>query len=133
MQLRNYATGIMLFVFAGCASHQGEYAPDCMAFAGDTVSLAGDEFVWQRFTDQVKVDANGDVIDPYPDYPKRGRYSLEGDIVRLRTESGEDMDNLYLRRIDGSYRLLTAEQNGDWERTGRYDQCVLTLGSGDNS
>ena len=127
------ATATLLFLLAGCASHHGNYAPGCTAFAGDTVSLAGDEFVWQRFTDQVKVDANGNVIDANPDYPKRGSYTLDGEMLRLRSESGENMENLYLRRIDGNYRLMTAEQNGTWERTGSYDQCVLTLGSGDNS
>lgn len=133
MNHRIHVTGILCFMLAGCASHQGQYAPDCVAFAGDTVSLEGDNFVWQRFTDQVKVDANGDVIDPFPEYPKRGSYTLDGATVRLTAESGETMENLYLRRIDGSYRLMTAEQNGSWRETGRYDQCVLTRGSGDKS
>lgn len=126
-----FATTVLLL--AGCASHHGTYAPDCVAFAGNSVRLDGAGFVWDRFTDQVKVDDSGEVIDPYPDYPLRGSYSLDGQTVNMRADSGQSMDSLFLHKIDGTYRLLTAKQAQDWQRSGEYDNCVLTLGAGDSN
>ena len=117
------------FIVAGCASHEGEYSPGCIAYAGSTITLDGGRFVWERFTDQVKVDEEGRVVDPFPGYPKRGTYTIDGQTVYLASNNGTTLDTFYLHERDGAHLLLTAEENASWQQTGRYSDCVLTLNS----
>ena len=119
-------TGLLI---AGCASHEGEYSPGCIAYAGSTISLDGGRFVWERFTDQVKLDDDGRVVDQFPGYPKRGTYTIDGQTVYLTSNNGTTLDTFYLHESDGAHLLLTAEENASWQRTGRYSDCVLTLSS----
>ena len=58
---------VCLFAAAvtGCASIDGVYQPDCVAFEGDVVTLKSGGFVWERFTDAVEIDADGKRIDPF--------------------------------------------------------------------
>lgn len=119
---------LTLVLLTGCASHHGTYEPACIAFAGDSVTLDGESFVWDRSTDAIRVDASGKAVDPYPDYPMRGSYSVAGSVVRMQADNGKDMDAHYLQKIAGTYRLLTEEQIENWRERGQYDDCVLTLG-----
>lgn len=123
------ATVLTVLFLAGCASHEGEYSPACVAYAGSIVSLDGSQFVWERFTDQVRVDDDGKVIDPFPGYPRRGSYTLDGRAVYMTSESGESLETMYLHKRDDAYLLLTAEENTSWQQTGSFDECVLTLDS----
>lgn len=127
----NVAATLGLGLLTGCASHHGVYEPACIVFAGDRVTLADESFVWDRSTDAIKVDDEGNVVDSNPGYPVHGSYSVDGEVVRMRADSGRVMDPHYLRKIDGTYRLLTADQNENWELRGQYDNCVLTLGGED--
>lgn len=126
MNARITAT-VAAMLLAGCASYEGRYAPGCLAHAGSYVTLDSGTYVWERFTDQVNVDSDGNVIEPFPDYPKRGNYRLDGQILVMESDSGQPMENMYLHR-DGDRRLLlTAEQYSAWRKTGSYADCVLTL------
>lgn len=129
MQHRKLLTLLPVFALAGCPAHEGEYSPGCIAYAGSTISLDGRQFVWERFTDQVRIGADGAVIDPFPDYPKRGTYRLDGQAVHMEQENGESLDTMYLHKHGESYLLLTARENASWRQTGSYDACVLTLNS----
>ena len=55
-----------VFVIAGflaaCVSHEGVYAPACSAFAGDRIKLHQGQFSWEKFTDSVVVDGDGEDI-----------------------------------------------------------------------
>ncbi len=113
-------------LLSACAPHAGRYVPDCTAFAGSVVSLDGSSFVWERFTDEVRVDESGNKIDPYPDYPKHGTYRKEGSALYLETNIGDPVATLYLHKDAESYRLLTVEEHNAWERSGEYARCVLT-------
>ena len=113
-------------VVTGCANHDGLYRPGCIAYAGNTVELQGDRFVLDRFTDAVRVDDSGNVIDPYPEYPKRGRYSLNGKTLSMTTESGERLDNMHLLQNDGVFVLLTDSEHDAWKNAGSLPDCVLT-------
>lgn len=132
MKVRNTSAVLTILLLAGCASHEGKYSPNCVAYAGSTVSLDGETFVWDRFTDQVRVDDNGNIIDGFPDYPKRGSYRIDGQTVYMESDSGQSMDNMYLHQSDATYLLLTAEENMSWQQTGEYGDCVLTLGYANN-
>ena len=113
-------------LLSACAPHAGRYAPDCTAFAGSVVSLDGSSFVWERFTDEVRIDDSGNKIEPYPDYPKRGTYRKEGSALYLEADNGDPVATFYLHKDAESYRLLTVEEHNAWEQSGEYARCVLT-------
>ena len=115
-------------LLSACAPHAGRYAPDCMAMAGSVVNLDGSSFVWERFTDEVRIDEGGNKIEPYPDYPKRGTYRKEGSALYLETDNGDPVATFYLHKDAESYRLLTVEEHNAWEQSGEYARCVLTRG-----
>ena len=128
MNVRHAVVLLTAALLGGCASHHGTYEPACIAFAGDSVTLDGESFTWDRSTDAVRVDADGRVIDRFPDYPHGGSYAMRGKLLRMQAEDGRPMSDYYLQKIAGRYRLLTADQNENWQERGQYDDCVLTLG-----
>ncbi len=129
MKLPNVTILAAATVAAGCAvSHEGEYGPGCSAYAGSTITLSEETFVWDRFTDQIEISDDGKAIDPYPDYPKRGTYRIDGNRVDLTSESGTD--TFYLHQQNGVWLLLTADENAIHESSGRYPDCPLTRDSG---
>ncbi len=118
-------------MLAGCAPHEGRYAPDCVAFAGSIVTLEGGGFVWEKFTDEVRVDEQGNTIDPFPGYPLRGTYTLDDTAVLFESASGEQIDRLHLHRRGADHLLLTAAQQQAFERSGSLPDCPLRLGAGE--
>lgn len=112
---------------AGCAPYEGRYVPDCTAYAGSIISLHDAQFVWERFTDQVRIGDDGQPIEPFPGYPKRGSYRKEGDALYLETAGGESVETLHLHEDGETFRILTVQEQQTWERTGEYPRCVLTL------
>jgi hypothetical protein len=123
------ALGTLLLIgaLAGCASLEGTWSPDCVAHSGNRITLDGGRFVWDKFTDQVLVNDAGDVVDMYPEYPLRGRYSMEGDTIRFESYTGEPLPVMHLQREAGKTYLLTDKQRDAWH-TAR-PRCPLTLDS----
>jgi hypothetical protein len=123
------------FAFAaGCAADvniTGSYTPSCAAFEGNTIELAEDRFTWDKFTDEVTVDADGNKIDPFPGFPVRGTYVVEDDVVRLTTDVGELAGEMHLVRRPDQVYLLTGEEFDSWQRDGTVPTCALLLGSGE--
>ena len=116
-----------------CAPYEGKYEPGCTAYAGSVVSLEGSDFVWEKFTDQVRIDEEGKVIDAYPDYPKQGSYRKSGSTLYLETTDGEAVATMYLHKYGESYLLLTVEEHEAWERSGEYGACALKRGGAESS
>ena len=112
-------------ILAGCKSVEGVYLPGCAAYAGDRVELHDGEFEWDKFTDQVEIDEHGKRIDPFPGFPQRGRYEIDGSAVRM-TMNNNASETLYLHVHDGRALLLTEAQHRAVESGGRYDDCALT-------
>ena len=115
-------------LLSGCVSHEGNYSPDCIAYAGSNISLSDGQFFWEKFTDQVVVDDNGEIVNQFPGYPMRGAYRIDEQMLYMDSAAGESMENMYLHRHDDHYYLLNAEQFEAWEKTGEYAECALTLG-----
>jgi hypothetical protein len=111
---------------AGCASYDGTYSPDCLAHAGNRITLDNGRFVWDKFTDQVLVNDAGEVVDQYPEYPLRGRYSLHGETVHFESYTGEPLPPMHLKREDNKTYLLTPKQLESWETPGTRPRCPLT-------
>lgn len=121
------ATALIAALLFGCVSYEGTYSPDCIAYAGSNVELSGGQFVWEKFTDQVIVDHDGNVVNQFPGYPMRGTYRIDGQAVYMESATGESMENMYLHRRDDRYYLLTAGQFEALEKTGEHADCALML------
>ena len=125
MTIRLLATLLLFGALAGCKSVDGVYLPACMAYAGDRFELKDGAVVWDKFTDQIRVDDSGEPIDPFPDYPQTGSYGLDGDVLTIVIEGAGTAERFHLHRDNGRLLLLTAAQQRAWESGGRYDDCVL--------
>ena len=117
---------LVLCILAGCRAIDGAYSPGCMVHAGNRIHLDGSQFVWEKFTDQAMADANGNRIDPFPGYPRRGSYRVDGRSVTLDFAGDDPVEVLHVHEHQGRYVLLTTPQAEAWDATGRFDPCVLT-------
>ena len=125
MVIRLTITLLIGCLLSGCKSVEGVYSPGCAAYSGDQIELSGGEFTWDKFTDQVGIDENGNPIDPFPGFPQRGSYEVDGNAVRM-TMNNNASETLYLHVHDGRALLLTETQHRAVESGGRHDDCALT-------
>ena len=125
---RRSAAASLLFValLAGCATIDGTYTPGCLSHAGNSITLDHGRFVWDKFTDQVLVNDQGEVVDQFPDYPVRGRYSIEGDTLYFDSYTGKPLPTMHLRRDGENLLLLTDEQLKGWPHDPKLTRCALT-------
>jgi hypothetical protein len=119
---------LFLLLLAGCASIDGTYTPGCLSHAGNSITLNGGRFVWDKFTDQVLVNDRGEVVDQFPAYPVRGRYSMEGDTLYFDSYTGETLPKMHLRRDGKKPLLLTDEQLKGWPHDKKLTRCALVPG-----
>ena len=88
MNAKETALLCSLAIAAGCAADTniaGTYTPSCIAFEGNTIKLSDSRFTWDKFTDEVSIDEDGNEIDPFPGFPVRGSYVVEDDVVQRST------------------------------------------------
>ena len=101
---------------AGCASGpEGVFEPACIAYSGERIELGQQHgkgrFEWDRFTDAVSVDAEGNRVDPFPGYPKTGSFVADGEKLTWTSDDGAALDERYLLDYRGRTWLLSYEQN----------------------
>jgi len=113
-------------LLTGCLAIEGTYYPGCVAYAGDKVQLSDGDFVWDKYTDQVIVDADGNVVDQFPDYPKRGTYTIKGREIRMEFAGGQAVETMHVQQHEGNLLLMTDAEVGGWQKSGRFGDCVLT-------
>jgi len=111
----------------GCSSHEGRYSPACIAYAGSIITLSNGKFVWEKFTDALAMDDDGNVVNPFPGYPMHGTYRIEGQTVFMEAVPGEKLANMYLEQHDDRQYLLTAKEAQEWRKTGKLTECALVL------
>jgi hypothetical protein len=133
MITRQFVTIAAALLFAACASHDGLYSPSCAAYAGNNIELSGGHFTWEKFTDSVVIDDNGEVVNQFPGYPLVGNYRIDGESVFLESSSGEPVATMHLYQHEDRSYLLTTEQRQDWESTGKLAECALALGGNRNN
>jgi len=121
-----FALGIAALLSA-CVSHEGTYLPGCAAYVGSKITLSDGQFVWEKFTDEVVVNDDGEKVNQFPGYPLRGSYRIDGQMVRMKSAAGAAMPTLYLGRHDEQRYLMTADEFSAWEKTGSFDDCTLQL------
>lgn len=122
------AASTSIALLTACASHEGTYAPACTAYAGDTIELENDRFVWDKFTDQVLINDAGEKLDPFPDYPIRGRYRIEGQTLFFAPDLADPLPEMYLHRQGDKHYIMTAEELAAWKESGKVRDCALVLG-----
>ena len=110
---------------------EGMFEPACIAYEGDRVSLSDGRFEWQRFTDAVAVDDDGNRIDPFPGYPKTGRFEQDGERLSWDTDDGSTLDERYLLEHRGRTYLLTWDQNEAVLDGEEMPACALVLVNAD--
>lgn len=125
---RHWVTGLVAVLLASCASHEGTYSPSCVAYAGSNIELDSGQFVWEKFTDSVVVNDDGEVVNQFPGYPMQGSYRIDGESMFLELASSEAVATMYLLQHDGRSYLLTAEQKEVWQSKGEVADCALVLG-----
>ena len=118
--------GLALFLF-GCATHEGLYAPSCLAYSGSEIRLSDGRYVWKKFTDQVVVDENGDKVDPFPGFPREGAYAKQGNRITLSASASRPPDTMYLIEHNDEVFLYTATEAEAFEATGERPGCPLKL------
>ena len=128
MIARKSVTILVACSLAACLSHEGRYSPACVAFEGSNVELHNGRFVWEKFTDSVAVDDDGEVVNQFPGYPMQGSYRIDDQTVTMESAAGDSLENMYLHRSENRSYLLTAGQHKAWEETGKYADCALVLG-----
>ena len=98
-----------------------------MAYAGNKITLGDGRFVWEKFTDAVVVDNDGNVVNQFPGFPLQGRYEIDGQIVQMSTATGAALDKMYLQETGGKRYLLTEDEFAAWEQSGKREDCALQL------
>lgn len=113
---------------AACATApDGVFEPACIAYSGERIELDDGRFEWNRFTDAVAVDDDGNRIDPFPGFPKRGRYETDGNQIRWLADDGTTLSERYLVEHGNRMWLLSYEQNEAFLAGEPMPACALAL------
>ncbi len=121
-------TGLIAALLFGCATSDGTYSPDCIAYEGSSIKLSDGQYVWERFTDSVVLDDAGNVVNQFPGYPRQGSYLIAKQTLYLEAASGEVLATMHLQQHNERHYLLTAEQFETWQQSGNVATCALVLG-----
>lgn len=119
---------IILFAVAllgACKLPTGVFEPACVAFAGDRITLAGERFTWNKFTDVRRIDDAGNLIDPYPDYPKSGTVERDDMRLTLRADDGSALREMHLHAAGDAVYLLTIREHADVQSGQPMPECAL--------
>lgn len=115
----------LTLLLSACANQEGVYEPACVAYEGDRVELKGGRFEWQRFTDERVVDAAGNVVPPFPGFPKTGTFRESNGRLEFFTDDRVRLDDWFLVESAGQRYLLDAKQHNAFLDSGAPPECAL--------
>lgn len=115
----------LALLYSACAHQAGVYEPACVAYEGDRVELKGGRFEWQRFTDERVIDDAGNVVSPFPGFPKTGTYRESNGRLELVTDDKVRLDDWFLIESAGQRFLLNAKQHNAFIDDGVPPECAL--------
>ena len=127
MQSRIFIITLMAIFLFSCKPYEGNYSPDCVAFEGNKVELSEGRFLWEKFTDQVFVNDDGEIVNSFPGYPMEGAFRIDGQSVYLKSDTGASVQTMVLHERNKHHYLLTAEQFAELESSGTFPGCALVL------
>ena len=116
-------------ILCGCSSIEGLYLPACTAYEGDEIQLTEGRFTWRRFTDQRTVDAQGQLVDPFPGYPKSGIYEYNDPVLILTPDSDSENVGFFLMEEKSGVFLLTGAEKQRYDIDGQIPECALRQAS----
>lgn len=121
--------GVVVLGLAACPAESldGHFLPSCAAYAGDTLTVKGGTFEWDKFTDEVVVDSAGNKIDKYPQHPVKGSYSVDGQRVKFESDAGVEPGFSHLLEFADDLYLLTDREYSAWIETGTIPRCALVF------
>jgi len=122
---------VALFLSA-CANHEGIYEPACIAYEGDKIELQDGRFTWQRYTDERTVDDAGNVVEPFPGFPKTGSYRVSAEKLELVTDDNVSLDDWFIVEHARQRYLLDAEQHNAFLEGGELPRCALEFSATDS-
>lgn len=125
VSLLRTSTVVIVFLLASCATHEGQYEPDCIAFEGDKIVLRDGRFEWHRFTDERKVDSEGNIVEPFPGFPKTGTYTISKKRLKLSSSDGTELDDRFIVVHAGEQYLLTSAQHNTFVDKTAMPTCAL--------
>lgn len=108
-----------------CANQQGVYEPACAAYEGDRLKLAAGHFEWQRFTDERVVNESGEVVPPFPGFPKSGTYRVTEEKLQLVTDDDVRLEDWFIVDHAGQRYLLDTKQHNVFLDGGELSECAL--------
>ena len=132
MTLARITTIVLALSLLACANQDGVYEPACIAYEGDRLELKDGRFEWQRFTDERVVDKAGEVVPPFPGFPKTGTYRVLGDQLQLLTDDNVRLENWFIVEAAGQRYILNAGQHNAFANGGALPDCVLKFTAGDS-
>ena len=123
--LRSACLAPFLFLITACAQQPVVFEPACVAYSGDRITVTGSRFEWDRFTDVRRVGEDGEIIDPFPNFPRTGQVrSSDGRIV-LVADDGQELGR-FVEYLDGGRRLwLTDDETRELQSGNGVPECVL--------
>lgn len=123
---------VLAMLFSACANHEGMYEPACIAYQGDEIELQDGRFIWQRYTDERTVDEAGNVVEPFPGFPKSGSYRVSAGRLELVTDDNVRLDNWFIVEHAGKRYLLDAQQHNAFFEGGDLPKCALEFTATDS-
>jgi len=121
------AAAILLLTGCPTDSADGRFLPACSAYEGDSLTLANGRYTWDRFTDSVQVDAEGNAVDAFPAYPKSGSFDINGERLAFTPDDSTTPPFVNLVRANDRVFLLTSEEFSSLQSTGDLPACALVL------
>jgi len=118
---------LLTLSLVACASYEGVYEPACIAYEGDRLSLAAGRFEWQRFTDERVVNEAGDVVAPFPGFPKMGTYKVANERLQLTADDNVRLDDWFIVDHAEQRYLLDAKQHNAFLPDSDMPECALKL------
>lgn len=121
-RLMTVFTGVIL---CGCSSIDGLYVPACTAYEGDEIQLVEGRFTWRRFTDERRLDEQGQPVDMFPGYPKSGVYEYSEPVLILTPDGDAENTGFFLLDEKRGTFLLTGAEKQRYDIDGQIPECAL--------
>ncbi len=122
--LRVFSLSICL-VLGACASQDGLYEPRCIAYEGDRVSLSEERFEWHKFTDQREIDKQGEIIDPFPGYPKAGTFENHAGRIAFHPDDGSIIADHFVVEYLDEWFLMPQTEHQQFLIENEISSCAL--------
>lgn len=73
----------------------------------------------------MRIDEDGNRVDPYPEYPRKGRVESSGSTLRFVGDDGELIGEFIGYRVDGQRFLLTEQEHSAVRAGESVPDCAL--------